>query len=68
MNSSLISLSGAINVRDAVFREILERFDDNRLNSFNFFTRYYSDTLRDVFIVAIADIDKAVAFFNTRAI
>ena len=61
-------LIGAINGRGAVFREILERFDDNRLNSFNFFTRYYSDTLRDVFTEARADIDKAGAFFNTRAL
>ena len=61
-------LIGAINGRGAVFREILERFDDNSLNSFNFFTRYYSDTLRDVFTEARADIDKAGAFFNTRAL
>ena len=61
-------LIGAINGRGAVFREILERFYDNRLNSFNFFTRYYSDTLRDVFTEARADIDKAGAFFNTRAL
>ena len=61
-------LIGAINGRGAVFREILERFDDNRLNSFNFFTRYYSDTLRDVFTEARADVDKAGAFFNTRAL
>lgn len=61
-------LIGAINGRGAVFREILERFDDNRLNSFNFFTRYYSDTLRDIFLSARADIDKAEAFFNTRAL
>ena len=61
-------LIGAINGRGAVFREILERFDDNRLNNFNFFTRYYSDTLRDVFTEARADIDKAGAFFNTRAL
>ena len=61
-------LIGAINGRGAVFRDILERFDDNRLNSFNFFTRYYSDTLRDVFTEARADIDKAGAFFNTRAL
>jgi len=58
----------AINGRGAVFHNILERFDDNRLNSFNFFTRYYSDTLRDVFTEARADIDKAGAFFNTRAL
>ena len=61
-------LIGAINGRSAVFRKILERFDDNRLNSFNFFTRYYSDTLRDIFLSARADIDKAGAFFNTRAL
>lgn len=61
-------LIGAINGSGAVFREILERFDDNRLNSFNFFTRYYSDTLRDIFLSARADIDKAGAFFNTRAL
>lgn len=61
-------LIGAINGRDAVFREILARFDDNRLNSFNFFTRYYSDTLRDVFTEVREDIDKAGAFFNTRAL
>ena len=61
-------LIGTINGRGAVFREILERFDDNRLNSFNFFTRYYSDTLRDIFLSARADIDKAGAFFNTRAL
>lgn len=61
-------LIGAINGRGAVFREILERFDDNRLNSFNFFTRYYSDTLRDIFLSARADINKAGAFFNTRAL
>lgn len=61
-------LIGAINGRGAVFREILERFDDNCLNSFNFFTRYYSDTLRDVFLSARHDIDKAGAFFNTRAL
>ena len=61
-------LIGAINGRGAVFREILERFDDNRLNSFNFFTRYYSDTLREIFLSARADIDKAGAFFNTRAL
>ncbi|MCM1229113.1 MAG: hypothetical protein NC489_03175 [Ruminococcus flavefaciens] len=61
-------LIGAINGRGAVFREMLERFDDNRLNSFNFFTRYYSDTLRDVFTEARSDIDKAGAFFNTRAL
>lgn len=30
----------AINGIGAVLCEILERFDDNRLNSFNFFTRY----------------------------
>ncbi len=35
---------------------------------FNFFTRYYSDTLRDVFTEAREDIDKAGAFFNTRAL
>lgn len=56
-----MSLSG-LSTAGAVFREILERFDDNRLNSFNFFTRYYSDTLRDVFAEARADIDKAGAF------
>lgn len=61
-------LIGAINGRSAVFRKILERFDDNRLNSFNFFTRYYSDTLRDIFLSARADIYKAGAFFNTRAL
>ncbi len=61
-------LIGAINGRDAVFREILARFDDNRLNSFNFFTRYYSDTLLDVFNEMRDDIDKAGAFFNTRAL
>lgn len=61
-------LIGAINGRGAVFRELLERFDDNHLNSFNFFTRYYSDTLRDIFTKARADIDKAGAFFNTRAL
>ena len=61
-------LIGAINGRCAVFHEILERFDDNRLNSFNFFTRYYSDTLREVFLSAREDIDKAGAFFNTRAL
>lgn len=58
----------AINGRMAVFREILERFDDNRLNSFNFFTRYYSDTLRDIFLSAHQDIDKAGAFHNTIAL
>ena len=58
----------AINGRGEVFKAILARFDDNRLNSFNFFTRYYSDTLRDVFLSARADIDKAGEFFNTRAL
>lgn len=61
-------LIGAINGRGAVFREILERFDDNHLNSFNFFTRYYSDTLREIFLSAREDIDKAGALFNTRAL
>lgn len=61
-------LIGAINGRGAVFRELLERFDDNRLNSFNFFTWYYSDILRNIFTEARADIDKAGAFFNTRVL
>ena len=61
-------LIGAINGRGAVFREILARFDDNHLNSYNFFTRYYSDRLRGIFLSARADIDKAGAFFNTRAL
>lgn len=61
-------LIGAINGRGEVFRTILARFDDNRLNSFNFFTRYYSDTLREIFLSARQDIDKAGAFFNTRAL
>ena len=61
-------LIGAINGRGEVFRETLARFDDNRLNSFNFFTRYYSDMLRDVFLSAREDIDKAGALFNTRAL
>ena len=58
----------AINGRGAIFREILERFDDNRLNSFNFFTRYYSDTLREIFLSARQEIDKAGAFHNTRVL
>lgn len=61
-------LIGAINGRGAVFREILARFDDMRLGSFNFFTHYYSDTLRDVFTKARADIDKANPLFNTKAL
>ena len=61
-------LIGAINGRGAMFRKLLEQFDDNRLNSFNFFTRYYSATLRDIFLSARTDIDKAGAFFNTRAL
>lgn len=61
-------LIGAINGRGVIFRELLERFDDYQLNSFNFFTRYYSDTLRDVFITAREDIEKAGALFNTRAL
>lgn len=61
-------LIGAINGRGAIFRELLERFDDYQLNSFNFFTRYYSDTLRDVFVTAREDIEKAGALFNTRAL
>lgn len=61
-------LIGAINGRGAIFRELLERFDDYQLNSFNFFTRYYSDTLQDVFITAREDIEKAGALFNTRAL
>ena len=61
-------LIGAINGRGEVFRTILARFDDNRLNSFNFFTRYYSDTLREIFLSARQEIDKAGAFFNTRAL
>ena len=61
-------LIGAINGRGEVFRGILARFDDNRLNSFNFFTRYYSDTLRDIFLSAREDIEKAGAFHNTRAL
>lgn len=61
-------LIGAINGRGEVFRNILARFDDNHLNSFNFFTRYYSDTLRDIFLSARDEIDKAGAFFNTRAL
>ena len=61
-------LIGAINGRGEVFRTILERFDDNRLNSFNFFTRYYSDTLREIFLSARQEIDKAGAFFNTRVL
>ena len=59
-------LIGAINGRGEVFRTILTRFDDNRLNSFNFFTRYYSDTLREIFLSARQEIDKAGAFHNTR--
>lgn len=61
-------LIGAINGRGEVFREILNRFDDNRLNSFNFFTRYYSDTLRDIFISAREDIERAGVFHNTAAL
>lgn len=61
-------LIGAINGRGEVFREILSRFDDMRLKSFNFFTRYYSDTLRDIFMSARADIEKSGALFNTRAL
>lgn len=61
-------LIGAINGRVAVFREILTRFDDMRLGSFNFFTRYYSDTLRDVFTSALADINKANPLFNTKVL
>lgn len=58
-------LIGAINGRGEVFRAILARFDDNRLNSFNFFTRCYSDTLREIFLSARQEIDKAVAIHNT---
>ena len=58
-------LIGVINGRHEVYQELLAKFDDNRLNSFNFFTRYYSDTLREVFTAARADIDKAGALFNT---
>ena len=61
-------LIGAINGRGEVFRTILARFDDNRLNSFNFFTRYYSDTLREIFLSARQEIDKAGAFHNTRVL
>ncbi len=61
-------LIGATNGRGEVFRTILARFDDNRLNSFNFFTRYYSDTLREIFLSARQEIDKAGAFFNTRVL
>lgn len=61
-------LIGAINGRGEVFRAILARFDDNRLNSFNFFTRYYSDMLRDIFLSARADIVNAGAFHNTRTL
>lgn len=61
-------LIGAINGRGEVFRGILARFDDNSLNSFNFFTRYYSDALRDIFLSAREDIEKAGAFHNTRAL
>ena len=60
------ALIGAINGRGEVFRTILTRFDDNRLNSFNFFTRYYSDTLREIFLSARQEIGKAGAFHNTR--
>ncbi len=61
-------LIGAINGRDEVFGDILARFDDNRLNCFNFFTRYYSDMLRDIFLSAREDIEKAGALFNTSAL
>ena len=61
-------LIGTINGRGEVFRTILTRFDDNRLNSFNFFTRYYSDTLREIFLSARQEIDKAGAFHNTRVL
>lgn len=61
-------LIASINGRGAVFREILERFDDNMLGSFNFFTRYYSDILRSIFVSARADIDKADPLFNTKAL
>ena len=61
-------LIAAINGRGAVFREILERFDDSMLGSFNFFTRYYSDLLRSIFISARADIDKANLLFNTKTL
>lgn len=61
-------LIGAINGRGEVFREILSRFDDMRLKSFNFFTRYYSDTLRDIFTSARYDIEKSGALFNTRVL
>lgn len=60
-------LIAAINGRGAVFHNILERFDDKRLNSFNFFTRYYSEVLRNIFLSAREDIEKAGAFLNTRA-
>lgn len=61
-------LIGAINGRGEVFRETLSQFDDMRLKSFNFFTRYYSDTLRDMFLSARENIEKAGALFNTRSL
>lgn len=61
-------LIGTIYGRGAVFREMLARFDDMQLENFNFFTRYYSATLRDVFTKARADIDKANPLFNTKAL
>lgn len=58
----------SINGRGNTFRNMMKCFDDNYLNSFNFFTRYYSDILRRIFMSARKDIDKAGAFFNTKAL
>ncbi len=61
-------LISAINSRNEVYKDILAKFDNNCMNNFNFFTRYYSDTLRDVFTEARADIDKAGTLFNIRVL
>lgn len=61
-------LIDAINDRGAMFSDLLEHFDDNRLNSLNFFARYYTDTLRELLLSARENIDKEGAFFNTRVL
>ncbi len=53
-----------INCSRVEFVERMEWFDEDRLNSFNFFTRYYSNTLKDIFLSARQELVKVTAAFR----
>ena len=53
-----------INCSRVEFVERMEWFDEDKLNSFNFFTRYYSNTLKDIFLSARQELVKVTAAFR----